>query len=625
MDGQSLNITQDIINKLKDIMPQVFSEEKIDFDKLKTVLGEHLYTGDERYQLSWAGKADAYKVLQKPTTSTLIPHPEESINWDETENVFIEGENLEVLKILQKAYYGKIKMIYIDPPYNTGSDSFIYPDKFSETKDEYLKRTGDKDEEGYLTREGLFRTNSKENGQYHSNWLNMMLPRLFLARNLLRDDGVIFVSIDDNEQANLKLLCDEIFGEENFISSFIWKKRVTRENRAIVSVNHEYILCYSKSSENLGESISLLPMNDAAKSRYKNPDQDERGVWTSVPAIAQAGHGTKNQFYTLITPSGRKIDPPSGSCWRYTKEKMAKEIKDNRIWFGSDGNGVPRIKKFLTEGRQGLTPETILSGKEIGTTDSAKRDLVSLFDGLSVFDTPKPKTLMKHLIDIGVIDKNEIILDFFSGTSPIAESVLDYNANSEYNLSFICVQLPELTDTKSEAYKAGFKSISEISESRMKKVIEKIETERKSELPLDKPTIMGFRKFSLSDSNFKIWRGDLINSEEELQKQVELFSKPQRDGAEIENMLWELLIKNGVPLTEKVQMIELGDKGSIYHTENSQYAFVLEKYNEDVQKKVLELAPKVVICLDTLFKGNDNVKTNAQLKFEDNGISFKTV
>ncbi len=624
MDGQSLNITQDIINKLKDIMPQVFSEEKIDFDKLKTVLGEHLYTGDERYQLSWAGKADAYKVLQKPTTSTLIPHPEESINWDETENVFIEGENLEVLKILQKAYYGKIKMIYIDPPYNTGSDSFIYPDKFSETKDEYLKRTGDKDEEGYLTREGLFRTNSKENGQYHSNWLNMMLPRLFLARNLLRDDGVIFVSIDDNEQANLKLLCDEIFGEENFISSFIWKKRVTRENRAIVSVNHEYILCYSKSSENLGESISLLPMNDAAKSRYKNPDQDERGVWTSVPAIAQAGHGTKNQFYTLITPSGRKIDPPSGSCWRYTKEKMAKEIKDNRIWFGSDGNG-PRIKKFLTEGRQGLTPETILSGKEIGTTDSAKRDLVSLFDGLSVFDTPKPKTLMKHLIDIGVIDKNEIILDFFSGTSPIAESVLDYNANSEYNLSFICVQLPELTDTKSEAYKAGFKSISEISESRMKKVIEKIETERKSELPLDKPTIMGFRKFSLSDSNFKIWRGDLINSEEELQKQVELFSKPQRDGAEIENMLWELLIKNGVPLTEKVQMIELGDKGSIYHTENSQYAFVLEKYNEDVQKKVLELAPKVVICLDTLFKGNDNVKTNAQLKFEDNGISFKTV
>jgi adenine-specific DNA-methyltransferase len=304
---------------------------------------------------------------------------------------------------------------------------------------------------------------------------------------------------------------------------------------------------------------------------------------------------------------------------------MAKEIKDNRIWFGSDGNGVPRIKKFLTEGRQGLTPETILSGKEIGTTDSAKRDLVSLFDGLSVFDTPKPKTLMKHLIDIGVIDKNEIILDFFSGTSPIAESVLDYNANSEYNLSFICVQLPELTDTKSEAYKAGFKSISEISESRMKKVIEKIETERKSELPLDKPTIMGFRKFSLSDSNFKIWRGDLINSEEELQKQVELFSKPQRDGAEIENMLWELLIKNGVPLTEKVQMIELGDKGSIYHTENSQYAFVLEKYNEDVQKKVLELAPKVVICLDTLFKGNDNVKTNAQLKFEDNGISFKTV
>lgn len=624
MDGQSLDISQNLIEQLKALVPGAFSEGKLDIAQLKTILGDAVNTDNERYQLSWAGKSDAYKVLQVPSTATLIPNPDESVDWDNAQNIFIEGENLEVLKVLQKSYYGKIKMIYIDPPYNTGSDSFIYPDKFSETKDEYLKRIGDKNEEGVMMKEGIFKKNSKENGQYHSNWLNMMLPRLFLARNLLKDDGVIFVSIDDNEQANLKLLMDDIFGEENFIANFIWEKRTNRENRKMVSVRHDYVLCYCKNINQQVNVINMLPMSSEALERYKNPDKDPRGLWKSDPATAQSGHATKSQFYTLYAPNGNAHELQSGRCWLYTEDLMNDAIKDGKIWFGKDGNGVPRIKTYLNSKERGLTPESILFASEASTTESSKTRLKELFDGNAIFETPKPFQLIQLMLKMATASEC-VVLDFFAGSGSLTQAVMELNEEDGGNRKYICVQLPELTEEDSEANKAGYKTIAGISLDRIKKVIKKIEKELEGKLELGKKQNLGFRKYTLDQSNFKIWRGDSFENEEEVVKQMEIFTTPQRANAQTENILWELLIKNGVSLTERVHQLDLGDGQIIYYTDNKRHAFVLDKYTKAVQDKVLELQPKSIICLDTLFAGNDNDKTNAQLKFEDSHISFKTI
>src|SRR5690554_1436522 len=329
MDGTSLTPEQEKLNALRQVLPEAFSEGKIDWEKLKATLGEDINFSNERYVLNWAGKSDAFKVLQMPTTKTLIPAKDESVNFDDTENIFIEGENLEVLKVLQKSYFGKVKMIYIDPPYNTGNDSFIYPDKFSESKADYEKRVGDKDEEGYMTKDGMFKKNSKENGQYHSNWLNMMMPRLFLAKNLLRQDGVIFVSIDDNEVHNLRLLMNEIFGEENFMANIIWEKRFTRSNNSkTFATLTEHILCYRKS-----QSLTELkaPRDEKADSIYSNPDNDHRGVWTSVSYVNPATKDKRpNLSYELINPfTNEKVVHPT-NAWKYEKEKYLLHQKENR-------------------------------------------------------------------------------------------------------------------------------------------------------------------------------------------------------------------------------------------------------------------------------------------------------
>ncbi|MBW8334620.1 MAG: site-specific DNA-methyltransferase [Prolixibacteraceae bacterium] len=652
MDGTSLTPEQEKLNALRQILPEAFSEGKIDWEKLKATLGEDINFSNERYVLNWAGKSEAFKVLQTPTTKTLIPAKDESLNFDETENIFIEGENLEVLKVLQKSYFGKVKMIYIDPPYNTGNDSFIYPDKFSESKADYEKRVGDKDEEGYMTKDGMFKKNSKENGQYHSNWLNMMMPRLYLAKNLLRQDGVIFVSIDDNEVHNLRLLMNEVFGEDNFISQFIWEKRITRENRKVVSTRHDYIICYSKDSNNTERILGILPMDVDAISRYKNPDNDPRGDWTSVPAIAQAGHGTKSQFYTLKTPSGRSVDPPSGSCWRYTQTKMNEAIADNRIWFGNDGNGVPRIKKFLNEGQQGLTPETIWWAKEVGTNDTAKRELTRLFDGIAVFETPKPSSLVKRILQLSQT-QNQISLDFFSGTSPLPEAINDLNKEDGGNRKYVCVQLPELTEEKSEAYKAGYKTIAEIGKERIRRAGKKMEEEIKEEikkleseikklqgeLPTEetkaeienlknkiaqlKSQDLGFKVLKLEDSNFKQWQqieGKDAGTLAELAEQMKLFVDPVSESATIENMVYELLLKSGKNLNSTV----LQAHG--FHTiNNRELVLMLEKATQEIIDTVIASKPKKVIALDKLFKGNDQLKTNTVLQMKDAGIEFKTI
>lgn len=628
MDGNSQTPQKERLEALRLLMPEVFDEGYIDWEKLKVALGENVNFTNERYVLNWAGKSEAFRVMQQPSKATLVPCREESVDFDNTQNIFIEGENMEVLKVLQKSYFGKVKMIYIDPPYNTGSDSFIYPDKFSESKEEYLRRVGDKNEEGYMTHDGMFHKNVKENGQYHSNWLNMMMPRLYLAKSLLREDGVIFISIDDNEVHNLRLLMNEIFGEENFVAQFIWEKRITRENRKAISNRCEYVLCYTKSSEG---RIGLLPMNEEAKGRYKNPDNDPRGLWTSVPAIAQAGHGTKKQFYTLVTPAGKELLPPSGSCWRYTLVKMQEAINDKRIWFGSDGNGVPRIKKFLHEGKQGLTPETLLTADSVGTNDSAKRELVNLFDGIAVFETPKPITLVAHLINICNVDDGDIVLDFFAGSAPTAHAVMFLNKDGK-NRKYICVQMDELCEESSEAYRAGYKTIAEISKERIRRAGAKIrkgieieQTKQKGKLSFgeDQTVVMpdlGFKVFKLSDSNFKQWRDIQGSNKEEWQQQILNFLDPITENATIDNMVYELLLKSGKDLNSVIE-----HKKGYYTINGKDLILMLESATQEVIDSILVEHPNKVIALDRLFEGNDQLKTNTVLQMKDIGVEFKTI
>lgn len=634
MQGTSLNITQDLIDQLKQIVPQAFTEDKLDIETLKTLIGEGNTAYGERYALTWAGKSEAYKVLQTATTQTLNPDPAASVNWDETDNVFIEGENLEVLKALQRSYYGKIKMIYIDPPYNTGNDSFIYPDKFSETKQEYLQRVGDKDDEGLMMREGLFRKNNRENGQFHSNWLNMMLPRLFLARNLLKDDGVIFVSIDDNEQANLKLLMDELFGAENFIEQLIWKKRYGGGAKEKYLVNlHEQVLMYSKSKENINP-IFISNNQEFIQKYYTKKDKhfDKRGPYRTQPLEAAKSMGErKNLVYNISGPNNTIITPKRQ--WLWSKERTLKALENEGLEFNQDKEGkwTVNIKQYLFDenGNEKLLKVTSII-EEIYTQHGTK-EIEDLFGSVDYFSYPKPSALVKHLIKFSAeSNEDDIILDFFAGSGTTAQAVLELNEQDGRsgvpgNRRFICVQLPETVEEGSEAHKAGYQTIADITQERIKRVIEKIETTRNGSLALDERQPLGFRKYKLEGSNFKIWRGDVATNEEELKQQLALFTVPQRANALTENMLWELLIKNGYPLTEKLQTVTLPDGEIIYHTLDNRLALVLNAFTWAVQDEVLRLRPKMALLLDSLFTGRDNDKTNAQLKFEDNGISFKTV
>ena len=494
LDQASISFTQLNIDALARIAPSCITEVKdsktgsikhaVDFHVLRQLLGDNAVEDSaESYQFTWVGKQEARREAAKSITKTLRPVPEDSVDWDNTQNIYIEGDNLEALKLLQKSYLGKVKMIYIDPPYNTGND-FVYHDDFKQSQSEYDEAAGNVDEEGNrLVSRGsnsslddAFKKNTDSNGRFHSDWCSMIYSRLMIARSLLTEDGVIFISIDDNEVENLRKICDEVFGEGNFISSFIWEKRLNRENRKEVSARHDYILCVTKQKIEDKRTLSLLPMNEKALSNYGNPDNDPRGLWKSDPAHAQGGHGTKSQFYTLTAPNGKKHELPSGRCWLYTEEVMNQAIKDNRIWFGKDGNGVPRIKTYLNAKERGLTPESILFAKDVSTNEKAKNDLKQLFDGYAVFETPKPMELIKLFCQIGT-SNNDIILDFFSGAATTAHAVMQLNAEDGGNRRFIMVQLPEETAENSEAYKAGYKNICEIGKERIRRAGAKIKEE----------------------------------------------------------------------------------------------------------------------------------------------------
>ena len=521
------------------------------------------------------------------------------MDWDTTKNLYIEGDNLEVLKLLQRSYHGKVKMIYIDPPYNTGND-FVYNDKFDDPIANYKQQTGQESS-----------ANPETDGRYHSNWCNMMYPRLRLARELLSDDGVIFISIDDIEAAQLRKICDEIFGESNFVSNFIWEKRTNRENRKTISSRHDNILCYQKSNSSV-KAIGILPMNKKALSNYSNPDNDPRGPWKSDPATAQAGHGTKSQFYILEAPNGKKHELPSGRCWVYSKESMESAIRGNKIWFGKDGNGVPRIKTYLYEKERGLVPESILFASDVGSNETAKNAIKKLFDEKAVFDTPKPVGLLETLTRIGS-NKNAIILDFFSGSATTAHAAMRLNSEDGGHRRFILVQLPEKLDEQSEAAKTGYRTLCDIGEERIRRAGQKIKAEveeanRQPELdgePKRVPDI-GFRVLSLDSSNIEEF--DAGNGP------VLMDSMVKEDRSKMD-VLFEVMLKWGLDLSLPVEPLELDGYTCWSVAKGELVCCMDEGLTVPVLERIaaLEERPRRVLILDSVL--DDTLKLNAESIF----------
>jgi adenine-specific DNA-methyltransferase len=625
LDLNSFNISEDKKSKLKEVFPEVFIEDKIDFEKLKLTLGEEIADSEERFGLQWAGKKDCFKVIQEPSVGTLKPCKEESVNWDTTENLFIEGDNLEVLKQLQKAYYGKVKMIYIDPPYNTGGE-FIYPDRFQENLDTYLAYTEQVNDEGKK-----FSTNTETSGRFHSNWLNMIYSRLFLARNLLQNEGAIYISIDDNEIDNLKKVCNEIYGEENFISTFIWQKNFAPKNdNKYISNSTEYVLCYAK-NKNLFVR-NLLKRSEKHNAGYSNPDNDNRGLWTSGSMLATSF--AQSGVFSIKSLNGKIHNPPAGRCWRYSLNKVEELLNDGRVWFGMDGNGVPRIKRFLTEMPDGIVPQNLLKYEDVGSGQDATKTLNNIF-GRQLFDFPKPTKLIQRFIEITTKD-NDIILDFFAGSGTTAHSVMLSNIENNTNKKFIVVQLPEPCDEKSEAFKAGYKTIANISQERIRRVIDKIETEVKAEelknqgkLNLEEGKTknkldLGFKVFKLDRSNFKTWDGDIKNNEIQNQLEKALFHIDTNSSEE--DILTEILLKSGFQLTVEIDEIIIATKKVYSIAEGSLIVCLDKDITKELIQEIAKLEPARVVCLDSGFKERDELKTNAVQIMKSHGIDdFRTV
>lgn len=601
----SLNLTEHNLEQLKALFPNVFSEGKVDFAALKAELGEHVETADERYQFTWAGKEQAKRIATTPSLGTLRPAPEESVGWDSTENLYIEGDNLEVLKLLQKSYFNQVKMIYIDPPYNTGKD-FVYKDDFKDNLANYQRLTGQRDEEG----NPLF-TNTDSAGRYHSNWLNMMYPRLKLARNLLRDDGVIFISIDDNEVHNLRKLCDEVFGEGNFVSEIIWEKKYSPQNDAkYFSTNHEQILCYSK--ELAVFERNLLPASDEQLARYKNADDDPRGVWKAGDFSVATYSALYD--YEITTPSGRVVRASNGRCWGTSKERFEALVADNRIWFGKDGNNIPALKQFLSETNQGRVPISIWYNKEVGHTQSATQEVKSLFSEKKFFDYPKPLELVKRSIFIGA-NPTDLILDFFSGSATTAHAVMQLNAEDNGNRKFIMVQIPEPTPEKSEAQKAGYATIAEIGKERIRRAAAKIREQHP-----DTQTDLGFKVLKLDSSNLKKWQPDYDNLADDLLDAVDNIAP----GRSSEDLLYEVLIKYGLPLTLPVAQQQVNGHTVYNVASGSLVACFDENINLDTVQAIIDLGSADEPILRIVFRdssfADDIVKTNAIQRFKQAGI-----
>ena len=619
------------------LIPEAFSEGQLDVAALKRALGgDALIEGGERYALTWAGKANAYKVLQTPSTATLRPQRDLSVNFDEAQHVFIEGENLEVLKVLQKAYFGKVKLIYIDPPYNTGSDSFIYPDRFQESKEDYLRRINELSDDGTLMREGFFRKNSKENGHYHSNWLSMMLPRLYIARNLLREDGVIFVSCDDNEVHNLRCVMNEVFGEENFISQIIIQSNKRGQTYKDIAKTHEYLLAYGRSEE--------TPLFELPKDGDALPFEDEKGkfdLWELRNRNPKFGRHNRANLYFPVYVCPEEVDSngyakvslernerfriealPRNSeekdgCWRWSKDKIRSEDTTSQFAVvvakqrrDGEWNVYQKSRKSTTKAKSLWDETEVIS--EQGTVELGELGLGG------VFDHPKPRGLISKVLRIAT-EADDLVFDFFSGSATTADALLRLNLEEMADRRLVLVQLPEPIDSQSEAAVAGFKNIADVSRERFRRVIRAVEAS--SDLVTQAPTNFGFKSFLLTPSNFKQWRGDGVDTPEQLAEQMQMFVQTEKEGAQVEHMLYELLLKFGQELTTPVETLDVAG-GKVFAIHQRKMLFVLESFTDAMIQPLVDLKPREIIAIDGVFHDSDELKTNLDLQCRDAGIKF---
>lgn len=575
-------------------------KRSVDFDKLRQLLSSDIVEGnEERYQFTWPDKRKAILAANAPINATLRPCPEESVDFDTTQNLYIEGDNLDVLKCLKETYLHKVKMIYIDPPYNTGND-FVYEDDFAESASEYLANSGQFDEQG-----NRLVTNTESNGRFHTDWLNMIYPRLKVARDLLTEDGVIFISIDDNEVENLKKVCDEVFGESNFVAQLVWERAFAPKNDAkYVSNSHDYILMFSKNLDNF--VIGRLPRTEEADARYSNPDNDPRGVWQSdnltVKTYSPSGD------YPITCPSGRVVEPPAGRCWSLSAKTFAERLEDNRIWFGADGNGVPRIKRFLSELKfDGMAPTSLLFYKDVGHSQEGSQEVIKLFGNKGVFDGPKPVRLLERLITLANLKEDSIVLDFFSGSATTAHAVMKKNAEKEKHCRFIMVQLPEeVSDKKKDQ---GYKNICEIGKERIRRAGAKI----KADSPLTTQHLdTGFRVLKLDSSNMK----EVFYSPKETAQQ-DLFALVDnvKDDRTSEDLLFQVMLELGATLDSKIEESEVDGK-TIYNVADGYLVACFDQeVSDEVVTAIAKMQPTYAVLRDTSL-ANDATATNFEQIFK---------
>jgi len=618
LDLRTMDLTEDKKQELLRLFPEIRSEgEQIDFDRLKLVLGEMVDVGKERYGMNWPGKAECFKTIQASSTATLLPCPEESINFDTTENLIIEGDNLEVLKLLQKAYLGKVKMIYIDPPYNTGND-FIYPDNYTESLQTYLEYTGQVDNEGKK-----FGTNSDTDGRFHSRWQNMMYPRLYLARNLLRDDGLVFVSIDDNEVTNLRYMMNEIFGEENLVSQLVWQKKTGAGARSKGYITlHEYILCYAKYIEPIWDLTA--PMSEKTKSMYNKKDEhyEKLGPYATWPLDTTSMDERANLRFPIFH-NGHEIWPKKQ--WLWSRDRVEHAQRENKLIFNFyeiDGTWNVRFKGYLydedgTE-REGKPTSLILGSY----TQEGTKNFEEFFER-DIFPFPKPVSVIKQLISIQVKSENkekDIFLDFFAGSGTTGQAVLELNQQDGGNRKFILVQLPEPTERE------DYPTIADITKERVRRVIKKLNESESGQLPLNVPQDRGFRVFKLAESNFKSWNARVAQDAAALAQQLEMHIEHIREGRTSFDILYEILLKSGFALTTPVETLTLAGKQVFSVAGGALFICLEPELTMDVIRAMAAQKPERVVCLDSGFAGNDQLKANAVQIFKTSGVpSLKTV
>ncbi|MFU2376629.1 MAG: site-specific DNA-methyltransferase [Bacteroidales bacterium] len=604
LELSSVDRTQLNLEALYQIAPSCFTEVKddktgdlrhvVNFKILRQLLGDNaVEDADEMYQFTWPGKQEARREAARPTTKTLRPVVEDSVDWDNTQNLYIEGDNLEVLKLLQKSYMGKVKMIYIDPPYNTGND-FVYDDDFAVSQDDYDLFAGNIDELG-----NRYRKNTETNGRFHSDWCSMMYSRLMVARSLLTEDGVIFISIDDNEQRNLKNICDEIFGSSNFIAQLIWERAYSPKNDAkYISNSHDYVLMYALDLEKF--TIGRLPRTEEANARYSNPDNDPRGVWKASDMSVKTY--TSSCDYKITTPSGKIVEPPAGRCWSLSAKAFAERLQDNRIWFGPNGDSTPSIKRFLSELKyEGMAPTSILFYKEVGHSQEGAKEVVSLFGNKGVFDGPKPVRLLERLIILANLKSDSIVLDFFSGSATTAHALMKMNSNKNFQCKFILVQLPEeVNDTKKEQ---EYKNICEIGKERIRRAGKKI----KEESPLTTQKLdTGFRVFRLADSNFEEVKKAPAEYD---QSQLDLFLNNVKSGRTDLDLLFGAMLSWGVQLSLPMTSEEVDGKMIYSVNDGDLVACFADDITENIVKAMADKQPLRVLFRDSCF-ARDDAKIN---------------